>query len=471
MGLQFNLMSNDFSSFSELKVWSGLIQMFILVGALLVGNTLRRKIPFLRRSLMPTALIGGFVILMLKFIPAFNDLVDKPLMEQVTYHTLAIGFIALALKRGKQTKKSIGTIVETGLVTGATYAMQAVLGIAVTVIISLVVVTDIIPGGGVLLALGFGQGTGQALTYGKMYESEFNFAGGATFGLSVATIGFFVASVVGVVYMNILRRKGKLNHTNGRKGLSEDITDYVHKNDIPNSESIDKLTMNVSLVLFVYAIVYLIMSLINMELVWGFNFLLGSLFALVVKLTLNLLQKKNIVHRNLTNDYLLDRIGGLVFDIMIIAGVAAIDLTEFSKMWLPLTIVCTVGTIATFIYIRFASNELYKGYEHEGFFSMFGMLTGTASNGMILLRELDPGYETPASTNLVFSSLPAIAFGGGLLLVLGYCPKGLTESLVTMGILSVGFIVFTLIIFRRKIFKKYKKVSAQEENNFINETW
>lgn len=470
MGLQFNLMSNDFSSFSELKVWSGLIQMFILVGALLVGNTLRRKIPFLRRSLMPTALIGGFVILMLKFIPAFNDLVDKPLMEQVTYHTLAIGFIALALKRGKQTKKSIGTIVETGLVTGATYAMQAVLGLAVTVIISLVVVTDIIPGGGVLLALGFGQGTGQALTYGKMYESEFNFAGGATFGLSIATIGFFVASVVGVVYMNILRRKGKLKHTNGRKGISEDITDYVHKNDIPNSESIDKLTMNVSLVLFVYAIVYFVMRLVNMELIWGFNFLLGSLLALLLKLTLNFLQKKNIVHRNLTNDYLLDRIGGLVFDIMIIAGVAAIDLTEFSKMWLPLTIVCTVGTIATFIYIRFASNELYKGYEHEGFFSMFGMLTGTASNGMILLRELDPGYETPASTNLVFSSLPAIAFGGGLLLVLGYCPKGLTESLVTMGILSVGFIVFTLIIFRRKIFKKYKKASGQEENNFINET-
>ena len=470
MDLQFNLMSNDFSSFSELKVWSGLIQIFILIGALLIGNTIRRKVPFIRKSLMPTALIGGFIILMLKFIPAFNDLVDKPLMEQVTYHTLAIGFIALALKRGKQTKKSIGTIVETGLVTGATYAMQAVLGIAVTVIISLVVVTDIIPGGGVLLALGFGQGTGQALTYGKMYESEFNFAGGATFGLSIATIGFFVSSVVGVVYMNILRRKGKLNHTNGRKGISEDITDYVHKNDIPNSESIDKLTMNVSLVLFVYAIVYFVMRLVNMELIWGFNFLLGSLLALLLKLTLNFLQKKNIVHRNLTNDYLLDRIGGLVFDIMIIAGVAAIDLTEFSKMWLPLTIVCTVGTIATFIYIRFASNELYKGYEHEGFFSMFGMLTGTASNGMILLRELDPGYETPASTNLVFSSLPAIAFGGGLLLVLGYCPKGLTESLVTMGILSVGFIVFTLIIFRRKIFKKYKKASGQEENNFINET-
>ncbi len=31
---------------------------------------------------------------------------------------------------------------------------------------------------------------------------------------------------------------------------------------------------------------------------------------------------------------------------------------------------------------------------------MFGMLTGTASRGMILLREIDPNYETPAANNL-----------------------------------------------------------------------
>ena len=30
---------------------------------------------------------------------------------------------------------------------------------------------DIIPGAGVILALGFGQGTGQALNYGKLYET------------------------------------------------------------------------------------------------------------------------------------------------------------------------------------------------------------------------------------------------------------------------------------------------------------
>ena len=91
------------------------------------------------------------------------------------------------------------------------------------------------------------------------------------------------------------------------------------------------------------------------------------------------------------------------------------------------------------------------------------MLTGTASNGMILLREVDPKFETPAATNLVLQSVPAIAFGGAILLVLGYCPKGLTEACVTLGILVVAFIIYTLVIFRKKIFKSKKKEVAINE--------
>ena len=90
---------------------------------------------------------------------------------------------------------------------------------------------------------------------------------------------------------------------------------------------------------------------------------------------------------------------------------------------------------------------------------MFGMLTGTASNGMILLREIDPRLETPAASNMVYSGLPAIAFGGGLLLILGYCPKGLIESIVTFAILFVACVAFNLILFRNKIFRRRKKVA------------
>jgi ESS family glutamate:Na+ symporter len=182
----------------------------------------------------------------------------------------------------------------------------------------------------------------------------------------------------------------------------------------------------------------------------------------VFRQAFKILKKHNIMHRELTNNHLLDRISGFMFDLMIIAGVAAIDLTQLSSLVVPIIIICTLGTVATFIYIRKACNILYPGYENEMFFAMFGMLTGTASNGMILLREIDPKFETPASTNLVLQNMPAIAFGGAILLVLGYCPKGMFEACVTLGIVSVALVIYTIIIFRSKIFKRKKKVNNNE---------
>ena len=452
------LTSTIYNSFKDDVVWSYMIQVFILITALLIGNVIRRKIPFIKKSLMPTALLGGLIILIFKFIPVVNEFIDEGFMEIITYHTLGIGFIALAFKTAKESQKTkTKTVVETGLVTGAVYLLQAFLGLAVTIIMVLLSFDQVIPGGGVLLALGFGQGTGQALNYGKLYETNHGFVGGTTFGLTIATIGFIVSSVVGVIYMNILKHKGKLRIADENERKEEVLSDYVEENEIPNTESVDKFTINISLILVVYAIVFAVMKLINLDLIWGFNFLLGTIIATGFRQVFKILKKHNIMHRDLTNNYLLDRISGFMFDIMIIAGVAAIDLTQLSNLVVPVIIICILGAAGTFIYVRFASNHLYKGYENQMFFAMFGMLTGTASNGMILLREVDPKFETPAATTLVLQGLPAIAFGGALLLLLGYCPLGLTEAIITLIIVLVALIIYTIIIFRTKIFKKKQK--------------
>ena len=457
--MDFNLLSTV-TSFSDEAVWSGLVQIFILIGAMLIGNLIRRVIPFMRKSLIPSALLGGTIVLLLKLIPAVNEFINNDLMETVTYHCLALGFIATALKKNTGSKKtSTKAILESGVLQGSVYSMQAMLGIGITIILC---VSGIFPfaAGGVLLALGFGQGTGQALNYGKIFENDYGFTGGTTFGLSIAAIGFFVASIVGVVYLNILRKSGKLRVlTSDDSAVTNRLEDFVGENEIPNTESVDKFTINICMVMLIYGIVYAIMRLVNVNLVWGFNFLLGSLLALATRLLLNLLSKKKVLKRELTNNFLLDRISGFMFDMMIIAGVAAIDWNQFSSMWWQLLIICVVGAVATFAYIRVVANNIYKGYEHEGFISMFGMLTGTASNGMILLREIDPRLETPAASNMVYSGLPAIAFGGGLLLILGYCPKGLIESIVTFAILFVACVAFNLILFRNKIFRRRKKAA------------
>ena len=191
-------------------------------------------------------------------------------------------------------------------------------------------------------------------------------------------------------------------------------------------------------------------------LLWGFNFLFGTLFGVIVKWIMNKFRKVKLMSREYANNYLLNRISGFCFDVMIVAGTAAISFKNLRGFIVPLIIVCTLGAIATFWYLRAASKHLYPTYQNEGFLSMFGMLTGTASNGMILLREIDPKFETPAANNLVLQTFPAIILGFPIMLILGYAPQSFQATLITLGVVTVLFIIMAGFIFRKKIFKRQK---------------
>ena len=100
------------------------------------------------------------------------------------------------------------------------------------------------------------------------------------------------------------------------------------------------------------------------------------------------------------------------------------------------------------------AKTLFKEYSDEQFLAMYGMLTGTASTGVMLLREIDPEYKTPVQDNLVYQTLPAILFGFPLMLIAPHTPD---IPYIVLGILVAFFIVLNLILFRSKIFKKKSK--------------
>jgi len=52
----------DFSS-ANTALWNPIIQIGIIAGLILGANVLRRKFAFVRKSLMPTAVLAGFVLL------------------------------------------------------------------------------------------------------------------------------------------------------------------------------------------------------------------------------------------------------------------------------------------------------------------------------------------------------------------------------------------------------------------------
>lgn len=462
------------TSFADLSTWAWLIQFFIIVVALLVANVVRCNVPLFRRSLLPSALLAGLIILCLKPLDIFNTLVDKHAMEIITYHALGLGFVAMALKN-KKIKSATTTmkVVETGAVTASTYILQGLVGLAVTVPLFLLWKGhDFFYAAGLLLPMGYGQGPGQALNFGVTFASWAEGQGlvfhGSDFGLSIAAIGFIVGSLVGVVYMNILRRKGKLKITANAENQANTLADYESNGEIPHSESIDKMTVQLSLVLLVYGLVFLLMYGVQQldlgqfgvktlkPLVWGFNFLWGTLIGVLVRWIIGRLRKTNIMQREYINNHYLDRIAGTCFDVMIVAGTAAIDMGNLRGLWLPLILVCILGAVATFWYVLRCCKKLYPDYQYEGFFAMFGMLTGTASNGMILLREIDPRFETPAANNLVLQTIPALAFGFPVLLLMGFAPQSLTNTLITIGVMVVALTLFAIFIFRKKKSKNSK---------------
>ena len=454
---------------SAYNVWEILIQIGIISAATLAGNVIRRKVSLIRNSLLPTSVIAGILIFALKFIPLVSNFINAALMEILTYHCLALGFIALSLKTEPAAKKEQkGCVLNTGITTVNTYLIQAIFGLGLTMLLCKTAIPKLYHAAGLLLPMGFGQGTGQALNIGNVMEG-FGFESGTTFGLAVAAVGFLVACIVGVVYMNILRKQGKLKIQESRCANNTLDTNIYEADEAPLNESVDKLTIQISFIIGVYLLVFLVtlgLSALSVKylgnfgvktikpLLWGFNFLLGTLFAIWIKKIIAQLKKNKVMNRTYINSYMMNRLSGMFFDVMIVAGIAAIDWKDLGGLLLPLVIVCGVGTAATFAYLKFVCWKIYPGYEYEGFFSMFGMLTGTASTGMILLRELDPNFETPAADNLVLQGLPAIVFGAPIFLLVPFAAESFGNSIITMTVVVGLFVVYNIVLFRNRIFKK-----------------
>ena len=272
-------------------------------------------------------------------------------------------------------------------------------------------------------------------------------------------MGFLCASIGGVIHLNIQKRKGKIKISKVEEGeiLSEAIQS---ENEIPMQESIDKMTIQAALIAVAYLIAFGLMYLLGTLLpgmksvIFGFNFLLGVLSATLIKAVLKFLKKKNMVKKEYTNNFLMTRTCNFFFDIMVVAGIAAIRLEMLERYWGILLILGIVGMAITFIYNRFVAKVLFPHYEQEQFLVMYGMLTGTASTGIILLREIDGEFKTPAADNLVYQNFPAIVFGFPLMLLATLAP---VKPVLTLIILIGFFAVMNVILFRTQIFGRFRK--------------
>lgn len=484
--LRMTILSNvwDYSAY-----WNWIVPCGIVLLILLLSNVLRRKVGWIRRSLMPTAIIGGFIGLGVKYLfgwvfsssswfPTIADM--NQFLNVITYHTIAIGFIALALKnvvKNNDINALQGRPVKNGLFIVSNYLMQGVLGLAITIPLALIF-SELPAYAGVLLPMGFGQGPGQAGNIGGVYETlqdaAVAFAGGRSYGLAISTLGFVSACVGGVLYMNYLARKGKIKRIDTSNLGEVQAGEAELSDEIPLVDSIDRLTVQIAIVGVIYLATFLVMFgisaaidasgiafLINSikPLIWGFNFIFAMFVTIIFNQIIKGLKKAKLMKRTYTNNNMMNRISGFAFDLMIISSIMAIDLQQLSSGWgliISLAVMGILGAVITFIYDAYVVKRVYKGYENEALLVFYGMMTGTASTGIALLREVDPDFKTPAANDIVTGSTAAILLGAPLLLITSVVYLGWPWLIGSFVVLIILFLIYNYFLIHEPRAKKVK---------------
>ncbi|HCK99199.1 MAG TPA: sodium:glutamate symporter [Candidatus Marinimicrobia bacterium] len=389
---------------------------------LLIGIILRNKLRFFQYFLIPSCLLGG--ILGLVFVSTGIIKIEASSLENVAYHFFNISFISVGLSGSNENEKNairgkdyIRGSAWMAVIQSISFSLQAVIGVAVVILLEIFGM-KLFPTFGFLVSLGFEEGPGQALSFGKVWES-IGFEHAATIGLTFAAIGFLISFFVGVPIANWGIRKGHstLAPSSLPKHFLKGIVPKGHKKESAgnltmHSGNIETLAFHAALIGLVYILSYVVTLLLGKllppdigKMLWGFFFFIGMVIAFLVRISMKKLKIDHLIDSGLQR-----RITGFAVDYLIVSTVMAIQLVVIWKYIIPISIIALISGFTTTFMVIFFGRRLWS-YNIERSVTIYGTVTGTVSSGLLLLRIVDPEFKTPVAVEIGLMNLfmvPAI---------------------------------------------------------------
>ena len=424
--------------------FEGLLLFGSLSIMLIIGVLLRANVPFLQRFLFPSCLIGGVIGLLIINLGLLD--LEATDLETFAYHFFNISFISVGLTSGKSKAppKSKANPLKgplwMALVEGVTFPLQAASG-GLLIIIFGWFGMELFPSFAFLAPLGFTEGPGQALSIGKVWEGA-GFAHAATIGLTFSAIGFFFAFFVGVPLVNWGIRKGygslaaKTISNDRLIGIVPKGSQKVSAGKLSmHSGNIDALAFQAAMVGVVYVLTYGFVMLLGKilpadaaKILWGFFFFFGMGIALLIRWGMG----------RIGIDYLIDagvqhRITGWAVDYLIVTTVMAIQLVVIWQYIIPISIISLASGILTTLVVIYLGGRI-EDYNLERTVAIYGTCTGTVSSGLLLLRIVDPEFETPVAVEIGVMNVIVVPIIVGCLLLVNapiwwHWSLGLTTSI------------------------------------------
>ena len=408
-----------------------MLSFIVICCALIAGHVLRTKIRLLQKLYLPSCVIGGiFALIILQFVGSDTKAALTAGWSSLPGFLINIVFACLFLGIKIPSMKQVWRTSSTQVAYGQIVAWgQYVVGIGGWLVFVRWVYPELPAMFGGVLPVGFEGGHGTAGGLAPVFE-QYGWTDGKDFALASATFGILGAIIVGMVLINWASRKGYTHKSAAPLDSFEDDTIGV----IPigqrpsagrltvNSDAIESASLHLAIVGLACLIGYLLKeglmliensneAMANLGLLRGFPlFPLCMIGGIIIQIWEDKFDKHNLIDLGIMR-----RIQNTALDFLVVAAIATIQISVVAKGIVPLLILVALGIIWNVWCVVSLARRIFPDSWFERAIAEMGQSMGVTATGLLLLRVVDPDYETPAADAFACKQIVHEPFmGGGL---------------------------------------------------------
>ncbi|WP_372795583.1 sodium/glutamate symporter [Pontiella sp.] len=391
-----------------------------------LGYWIRRKLVLLQKLYLPASVIAGLVglaVLQSGRIPAAVTQGWGQLPGQLINIVFACLFLGTALPPVSRVWKSSSRQLAYGqIVAWGQYAVGCFL--VLLLMKPLWGLPDIFAG---IMPVGFEGGHGTAGGMGPTFD-ELGFPEMKDYALAAATGGILGAIIVGMGLVNWAVRKGYVEKKS-RPGVHADdysgLIPHEHRppagkvtvsSDVIGSLSLHLVFVGAAILLGWLMKEGLILATRGLPDTGREIFRSFPLFPLCMLggVVVQLLADKLDPHEHMDEGVML-RIQNAALDFLVVAAIATIRIDVVAQQWLPIILLILAGILWNVLMLTVFARRAFKDAWFERGIAEMGQSMGVTATGLLLLRVVDPDYETEAAEAFAAKQLLHEPFmGGGL---------------------------------------------------------
>jgi len=383
----------------DITIWNIMTDVGIMSVLLMVGILLKAKVSWIQKTFMPASFIAGLLGLLfgpngLGWLP-FSSWIElyPAVLIAVVFASIPIGAVK---KRFKEQSSRIRNVWVYGVfILMLFYAV----GLLVTQLF-LTPIMNVPVGAGMMLGVGFFGGHGSAAAIGETFAS-LGWEEATSLGYTSATIGMVIAVFCGMLIIKRGTNQNEAHFVSDFKRLPNELKTGLMPKEKRQSigettlspNAVDPLLAHIGLIAIAILLAY--GAKIGIEAVFPMLSLPLFSFAILTGILIQWLLRKTK-----SNDYVdkrvVDRIGGTATDLIVMFGIASINLTVVASYAIPLAILFIVGLLVAYISFRILAPRTFRTYWFENAVFSWGYTTGTVAMGVALLKIVDPELKSTA---------------------------------------------------------------------------